>query len=235
MGKRLIPQRRGRGGAVYRSPSHRHLGRLSLPTIGGKVVRLMHAPGRNSPAALLDSGELIIAPFNLSTNSMIRVCDVNQADELEPGNVHALRHLNEGQEIHNVELHPNDGGKLARANGTFCRIIRSSGDATIVRTLAGVLKTLSGNCRAAIGRVAGSGVNEVKIGKAGTKRHYYRSRSKRSFKVSGVSMNPVNHPHGGGNHPHVGTRSSVSRHTSPGRKVGNLGKQKRVRTKVNIS
>jgi len=165
MGKRIGTQRRGKGGPAFRSPSHRHSsGRLSLPMIGGKVVRMFHSAGRTSPVALLDSGELIIAPKDLSTESTVKVYDKPEIIEnFNLGDVHLLQNVKEGLEICNIEMVPNDGGKVARANGTFAKVIKATEEYAIIKTRSGDLQKLSGNCRTMIGRIAGGGQNDYKI------------------------------------------------------------------------
>jgi len=92
---------------------------------------------------------------------------------------------------------------------------------------SGSFKTFDPRCRASLGVVAGGGQKEKPFGKAGNKFHAYRSKSKANFKVKGLAMNAVDHPHGGGGHPHVGKPSTVSRNASPGRKVGRLSPKRR--------
>jgi large subunit ribosomal protein L2 len=84
---------------------------------------------------------------------------------------------------------------------------------------------------ATVGLVAGGGHKEKPFAKSGKKFHAYGGKAKAYFKVKGIAMNPVNHPHGGGGHPHVGTQSSVGRNTPPGRKVGRLAPQRKKKVK----
>jgi large subunit ribosomal protein L2 len=80
-----------------------------------------------------------------------------------------------------------------------------------------------------VGIVAGGGRGDKPFGKSGKKYHALKSKAKMHFKVSGVAMNPVDHPHGGGAHKHVGKPSTVSRNAPPGRKVGRLSPKKKSR------
>ncbi len=96
---------------------------------------------------------------------------------------------------------------------------------------SGAFRSFDPLCRASIGIVAGGGAKEKPFATAGRKFHAWRSKSKAYFKVKGIAMNPVDHPHGGGGHPHVGKPSTVSRNAPPGRKVGRLSPQKKKKEK----
>jgi len=232
MGKRLITQRRGRGGSQYRSPSHRHVDDVRLPAFNngsGTITDLIHAPGRTSPLAEVD--------FNGKRDYLLAVEGTKVGQELTvgkgeivPGNIMTLMDIPEGTPIHNIESLPGDGGKYAKTAGTSASVI-SRGDKVVVLMPSGVLKEFNPNCRAAIGVVAGGGRDDKPFAKAGKKHHTLRSRSKAYFKVSGVAMNPVDHPHGGGSHKHVGKPSTVGRNVPPGRKVGRLSPQKKNKRK----
>jgi large subunit ribosomal protein L2 len=90
-----------------------------------------------------------------------------------------------------------------------------------------MMRQFNPRCKATVGLVAGSGARDIPILKAGRHIHYLQSKAKRPYTVRGVAMNAVNHPHGGGNHQHVGRASTVGRGTPPGRKVGRLSPQRR--------
>lgn len=226
MGKRLITQRRGNArGSRYRSPSHRHISQPKLPTNDSQIVRMVHAPGRRSPLALLDTKEYILCPQGIEVGHKIQVTKDGQAPAKESGNVFRLRDLHVGDKVHNVESKPMDGGKFVRAAGTSASILKEGEAKVVIQFPNGKTKAIDGNCRCAYGVVAGAGLTELYIGKAGKKKQMFRSMARTSFKVSGIAMNPVDHPHGGGNHPHVGRPSTLSRNASPGSKVGNLSPQ----------
>jgi large subunit ribosomal protein L2 len=228
MGKLIIPQRRGKGGLVYRSPSHRHVGDLKLIPEGEyKVTDLIHAPGRNSPVLVLtnSNGEkhLQIA-FNGAYVGQT-IISGSQGNAVQ-GNTVSLGAVPDGQYIHNIESIPGDGGKFCRTAGTSGQVI-SHGENVAVKLSSGKIKQFHPLCRATLGFVAGSGSKDIPILKAGRNVHYHQSRAKKSFSVRGVAMNAVNHPHGGGNHQHVGRPSTVGRGTPPGRKVGRLSPKRR--------
>jgi large subunit ribosomal protein L2 len=233
MGKRIRAQRKGRGG-IYSSPSHRYRGKAAHPKMGkgkGKIKSITHDPGRSAPVAKVkyDNNEkgLIIAPVDLAEEQKI---EVGEDATLKVGNILPIGRIPEGTMIHNIELKPGDGGKLVRAAGTTAMVV-SHGNKTVIQLPSGRFKSLDPRCRASIGVVAGGGHKEKPLAKAGKKFHIYRSKPKRFPITKGVSMNPVNHPHGGGGHPHVGRPSTVSKHAPPGKKVGRLSSRKRKKRK----
>lgn len=230
MGKQLRQQRRGKGGAVYRNPGHRQIGSIRYPNVdagNGKIVDLVHAPGRSGPLAKVDfSGErvLMLAAEGMTVGNTVSY-DLGATD-LSPGNVVPLSTVPEGSFVYNIEGQPGDGGKFVRVAGASATVV-SRGNKVVVLMPSGSFKTFDPRCRASLGVVAGGGQKEKPFGKAGNRFHAYRSKAKANFKVKGVAMNAVNHPHGGGGHPHVGKPSTVSRNASPGRKVGRLSPKRR--------
>ena len=230
MGRQLRQQRRGRGGSTYRSPSHRHVGEIKHPRVelgAGTVMDIVHAPGRSGPVAEVrfEDGkkERIIAVEGLMVGQDIQV---DGGQSLSPGSVLPLSNIPEGTRVYNLEGRPGDGGKFVRTAGTYATVV-TKGDIVVVQLPSGSFKDFDPRCRAGIGIVAGGGASEKPFAKAGKKFHAYRSKSKAYFKVKGVAMNAVDHPHGGGGHPHVGKPSTVSRNAPPGRKVGRLSPQKK--------
>jgi len=224
MGKPIIPQRRGKGGSTYRSPSHRHKGVPRYPkgfTGEGVIEDIIHAPGRSTPMAEVKfDGKkgLILAPEGLRVNQKIFI---GSGSPIELGNALPLEEIPEGTLVHNIEARPGDGGKYAKGAGTSATVI-TRGKKVIVQMPSGAFKNFDSKCMATIGVLSNSGRTDKPFAKAGNKHHAYRSKAKRNKKVKGIAMNSVNHPHGGGGHPHVGTQSSPSYNAPPGRKVGNL-------------
>ena len=229
MGKRLRTQRRGEGSPNYRSPSFRHLAPGRHPQIRegtGKVMDILHAPGRSTPLMLVDFGgqkEYLIAAEGSFVDQEIAV---GQEAPIERGNIMPVGSIPEGTLIYNIELKPGDLGKLVKTAGTSATVI-SHGTETTVQLPSGGFKRINNRCYAAIGVPAGSGRIDRPYAKAGKKYHALSSKAKTHIKVSGVSMNPVNHPFGGGSHPHVGRPSTVPRGARPGQKVGRLSPQRK--------
>ncbi len=149
---------------------------------------------------------------------------------IDRGSVLPLKDVPEGTLVFNVELTPGDGGRLVRAAGTTAVVV-TQGERTVLRLPSGAFKELNPNCRAIVGVVAGAGRNEKPFYKAGKHVNAYRSLAKSAIVVRGVAKNPVDHPHGGGAHQHVGRPSTVSSGAPPGRKVGRLSPKKKSRRK----
>jgi len=228
MGKRLIPQRRGRGGSHYRSPSHRHVEDVRIPHYAeatGTIVDLIQAPGRTSPLAVID--------FNGKRTHQIAVegTSVGQTIEIgtgtvRTGNILALGSIPEGTSVNNVEGLPGDGGKYVKTAGTSATVV-SRGKVVVLDMPSGALKEFNLNCRAAIGIVAGGGRTDKPLGKAGKNVLVLRSRSVKSRHTSGVAMNACDHPNGGGGHPHVGGPNCHGRNAPPGQKAGFIAPKKK--------
>merc|ERR1711915_919046 len=121
-----------------------------------------------------------------------------------------------------LEARQGDRGTFSKCSGTYCTVIGHSEDGakTRVRLPSGARKTISGKCRATVGIVAGGGRTDKPVLKAGNLFHKYKKKRNCWPSVRGVAMNPVEHPHGGGNHQHVGHPTTTSRGAPPGQKVG---------------
>lgn len=231
MGKRLITQRRGRGFGRYRSPRHLRFTDVKHPKVrdgAGTIVELRHEPGRIAPVAkveYVDRDHWMLAPDGASVGQKVFF---GSNVEIAAGNTMPVGRMPEGTIVYNVESQPGDGGKLARTAGNAATIV-THGAKTVLLMPSGKFKEVDPKCLATIGLVAGGGHKEKPFAKSGKKFHAYVAKSKAYFKVKGIAMNPVNHPHGGGGHPHVGTQSSVGRNAPPGRKVGRLAPQRKKR------
>jgi len=142
--------------------------------------------------------------------------------QLAIGNVLPLSQMPEGTVVCNLEAKMADRAVLAKSSGTYAIIISHNPDTgkSRVKLPSGQKKTVSSQCRAMIGLIAGGGRIEKPVLKAGN--NYYRFKAKRNCwpRVRGVAMSPVDHPHGGGNHQHIGFSCTVRRSAPPGQKVG---------------
>jgi large subunit ribosomal protein L2 len=159
----------------------------------------------------------VVATEGLAVGSNIAIGD---NVSLRPGNITSLAQIPEGTAINNVEIRPGDGGKVARTAGNSCLVEAKLGDKVRIRMPSGSIKELPGSCRATIGVLAGHGRDEMPLRTAGAAHYKAKARGKLFPHVSGVAMNPVDHPHGGGNHQAVHGPNSVARSTPPGAKVG---------------
>ena len=226
MGKRIRAQRKG-SSPRYRVSSHRFPGANRMPRVSevvGEVTELIHSPVHTAPLARvkLPDGEttLVVATEGISIGSNVAIGD---NVSLRPGNITTISNIPEGTAINNLELRPGDGGKVARTagNSAFVEAHLDNGKVRI-RLPSGTSRDMSGKCRATIGVLAGHGRGEMPMRTAGAAHYKAKARGKVYPHVSGVAMNPVAHPHGGGNHQAVHGPNSVARGTSPGAKVGNI-------------
>ncbi|DAC27414.1 MAG TPA: 50S ribosomal protein L2 [Candidatus Thalassarchaeaceae archaeon] len=225
MGKRTRSQRRG-SSPKNRVRSHRFPGRSQVPRIEDEVVtvvELIHSPVHTAPLARvkMDSGEdfHIVATEGMGVGQKIAIGD---NVSLRPGNITTLGSIPEGTPISNVEARPGDGGKIARSGGNSAVVESNMGDIVRVRLPSGRMKELNANCRASIGILGGHGRTDKPMMKAGSAHYRAKARGKLYPSVSGVAMNPVDHPHGGGNHQAVHGPNSVPRTAPPGQKVGHI-------------
>ncbi|MFH0949510.1 MAG: 50S ribosomal protein L2, partial [Candidatus Aenigmatarchaeota archaeon] len=211
MGKNLRQQRRGRGTPRYLSPGHRFLGKPTYRNVHGKgkIVDIVHAPGRKTPVA--------VARFGTENKLLIAGSDMYTGQEVE---MLPISGIPEGSKIFNVELAPGDGGRLCRSAGTFATLISKEQNKCVVLMPSKQKKVLSLKCRAMIGSAAGGGASEKPFMKAGTKYYTMRTLNRMWPHTSGVSMNPVDHPFGG--KTKTGKHRTVSKHMPPGKKVGSI-------------
>ena len=233
MGRRIQGQRRGRGTSTFRAPSHRYKAELShrktedTDVLAGEVVDIEHDPARSAPVANVqfedDDQRLVLASEGTAVGDTI---EVGISASIEEGNTLPLGEIPEGLPICNVESHPGDGGKFARAGGVNADLVTHERDAAVVQLPSGEVKRLSPECRATIGVVAGGGRTEKPFVKAGNKHHKMKTRGGKWPKVRGVAMNAVDHPFGGGGRQHPGRPKSVSRNAPPGRKVGDIASKR---------
>jgi len=233
MGKMIRAQRLGKGTARG-SPSHRFRAdvrhrplKTSKQQLTGKVRELTRDPGRTAPLAKVqyDNGEsqYIIAPIGLRAGT--NVSD-GSGSPAEVGNSTYISEIPEGTMVCNVEANPGDGGKFARSSGTYIRVVTHEEKNTVIQLPSGAFKKINPKCRACVGVVSGGGRMEKPFVKAGNKHKARRARGRLYPVVCGVNMNTVDHPYGGGNHPHTGKSRTVSRNAPPGRKIGSIAAKK---------
>ncbi|MFR5682752.1 MAG: 50S ribosomal protein L2 [Clostridia bacterium] len=158
------------------------------------VVGIEYDPNRSANIALIkyEDGTLsyILAPIGLKDGD--KVVSGEKAD-IKPGNCMLIENIPVGTMIHNIELNPGQGGKLVRAAGQEAQLMAKEGTYAHVRLPSGEMRLVRANCRATIGTVGNADHENVKLGKAGRTRHLGIRPT-----VRGSVMNPVDHPHGGG-------------------------------------
>ncbi|MFQ5891473.1 MAG: 50S ribosomal protein L2 [Candidatus Methanofastidiosia archaeon] len=225
MGKRLRAQRRGKGSLKYRAPSNRYKYDISYPQEkrSGVVKNILNDPARSGVILQVsyDSGGkgYILAPEGVRVGQRILVGE----GRCEIGNILALGDIPEGVPIYNLEVKPGDGGKLVRSAGTYATVVSHEEGKTVVQLPSKQMRVFQGGCRATIGVVSGGGRKEKPLLKSGKKFHILRSKAASHIHVSGVSMNPVDHPFGGGQHDRIGKSKTISKKAPTGRKVGLVG------------
>ena len=170
------------------------------------VERLEYDPNRTASLALLKyaDGErrYIIAPRGLKAGDQLMS---GSSAPIRPGNAMALRNIPVGSVIHCVELKPGKGAQMVRSAGSSCQLVAREGTYATLRMRSGEMRRVLAECRATLGEVGNSEHNLRSLGKAGAKR--WRGRRPT---VRGVAMNPVDHPHGGGEGKTSGGRHPVS-------------------------
>lgn len=227
MGKHIIPQRRGKGGLVYRSPSHRHVAKpVHLPEGKYNVKDIIHAPGRNAPLLMIRNADRSGYQIAFNGAHVGQEVSIGPRSGIAEGSTTSLGVIPDGSTVYNIESQPGDGGKFCRTAGSGALVV-SHGEAVTLKLASGKIRSFHPSCLATIGSVAGSGARDSPVLKAGNSVNFYRSKAKRPISVRGVAMNAINHPHGGGNHQHVGGPSTVARGAPPGKKVGRLSPQRR--------
>mmetsp|Transcript_6613 Transcript_6613/g.9993 ORF Transcript_6613/g.9993 Transcript_6613/m.9993 type:complete len:256 (+) Transcript_6613:62-829(+) len=250
MGKVIRGQRKGKG-SIFRSHTVGRKGACKYKRADfaerngyakGIVTEILHDKGRGAPICRVQFKDpyrfkkvttTLVAPEGLYTGQFIYA---GKKATLAIGNVLPLSELPEGTVICNVESKIGDLGKVAKASGNYCVIIAQDADkgTTRVRMPSGSKRTFSNLCRATVGIVAGGGRTDKPILKAGRAFHKYKAKRNEWPIVRGVAMNPVDHPHGGGNQQHMGKPGTISRVTCAGAKVGQIAARRTGRLRGSV-
>merc|ERR1711915_23689 len=209
----------------------------------GVIKSIKHERGRGTPVALVqieqsnDDGSVrrtiknwIAAPEGIHIGQKIMF---GENSELKVGNCLHLKNIPEGSYVSMVEKKPYDGGRYAKSCGTSAIIVFHNRDAnlTTLKLPSGERVTVSNEARGFLGIISGGGKDDKPLLKAGSAYHKYRAKGTVWPKVRGVAMNPVDHPHGGGNHQHIGHPSTVSKNAPPNSRVGLVGARRTGRKK----
>ena len=190
---------KGRTTVRHRGGGHKRMYRIidfkrNKDGIPAKVASIEYDPNRTARIALLHyaDGEkrYIIAPVGLQVGQTVVS---GEGSDIKTGNCLALKHIPLGTMIHNIELYPKGGGQLVRSAGTAAQLMAKEGKYAHIRMPSGEMRLLLQECRATIGQVGNVENENITIGKAGRKRWLGIRPT-----VRGVVMNPVDHPHGGG-------------------------------------
>lgn len=174
--------------------------------IAARVKTIEYDPNRSARIALVayEDGEkrYILAPIGMNVGDVIHS---GQSADIKPGNAKALKDIPVGTVVHNVELRPGKGGQLARSAGTYAQLLSKEGAYCHLRLPSGEIRLVKAECKASIGQVSNQEHENVSLGKAGRSRWLGIRPT-----VRGVAMNPVDHPHGGGEGRTSGGRHPVT-------------------------
>lgn len=236
MGRVIRSQRKGKGG-IFKSVTRLRKGAAQLRTLDyserhgyvrGIVKEIIHDPGRGAPLARVVFRDPY--RFKLRTETFIanegmysgQFIYAGRKAALTVGNVLPLSSMPEGAIITNVEEKVGDRGALARTSGNYAIVIGHNHDEgkTRLKLPSGAKKVVPSSARGMIGVVAGGGRIDKPMMKAGRAFHKYKVKRNSWPRTRGVACNPVDHPHGGGNHQHIGAPSTVSRYAPAGQKAG---------------
>ena len=172
-----------------------------------EVERIEYDPNRSSHIILVKDSEdkrsYYIAPQGITVGDKI---ENGEKCEIKNGNCMQLKNIPSGMQVHNVEIIPGGGGKIARSAGNSVTISGTDGNYTIIKMSSGEIRKIDSRSKATIGVVSNPDQKNIKIGKAGRSRWLGIRPHTR-----GVVMNPVDHPHGGGEGKSAGGRHPVSR------------------------
>ena len=219
------PERGGRnaGGRItsrHKGGGHKQQYRIidwkrSKDEVRAKVAAIEYDPNRTCRIALLHyldgSKAYILAPKGLEVGQHV---ESGQRADIKPGNALPLRYVPVGTVVHNVEMRPGQGGRIARSAGVSVQLVAKEGDFATLRMPSSEMRRIPIDCRATIGEVGNAEHELVKIGKAGRNRWKgVRPQSR------GVAMNPVDHPLGGGEGKTSGGRPAVSPWGKPERRT----------------
>ena len=215
----------GRKTARHRGGGHKQQYRIvdfkrNKDATTAKVVAIEYDPNRTCRIALLHyaDGEkaYILAPKGLEVGQHV---SSGQGADIKPGNAMPLRYMPVGTTVHNVELRPGQGGKIARSAGMAVQLVAKEGEFATLRMPSTEMRRVPIDCRATVGEVGNSEHELIKIGKAG------RNRWKGvKPQTRGVAMNPVDHPLGGGEGKTSGGRPAVSPWGKPERRTRDKNK-----------
>ncbi|KAL7821554.1 translation protein SH3-like domain-containing protein [Trichoderma aethiopicum] len=236
MGRVIRNQRKGRG-SIFTANTRLNKAPAKFRTLDyaerhgyvrGIVKDIIHDPGRGAPLAKVQFRhpykykqvtETFIANEGMYTGQFIYA---GKRAALTVGNVLPVGEMPEGTVVTNVEEKIGDRGTLGRNSGGYITIVGHNPDEgkTRIKLPSGAKKVVHSRSRGMIGIVAGGGRTDKPLLKASRAKHKFAVKRNSWPKTRGVAMNPVDHPHGGGNHQHIGKASTISRYAVQGQKAG---------------
>lgn len=194
--------------------------RSDKDSVNAYVAHIEYDPNRTARIALLHFTDgdkrYIIAPDKLSVGDIV---ESGPSADIKPGNNLPLKNIPTGTVVHAVELRPEGGAKIARSAGSSVRLVAKEGKYAQLRMPSGEVRNVDARCRATVGSVGNADCSNVHLGKAGRKRWKGIRPT-----VRGVVMNPIDHPHGGGEGKTSGGRHPVSPWGKPEGRTRNVKK-----------
>lgn len=222
-----VPRSRRRGKSrIFRVNEHNAILKVGIPKstdpMNGRIVELIHDSYRTAPAMKIkfENGSIAYLPAFNGAYIGENVSYLKQ--EIKDGTIEALKNIPPGSTVYNIELRPNDGGKLIRAAGETARVIEKSNGKVSLQLPSSKIISVDENCRAVIGVIANGGRMEKPFFKAGNKYHLMKARGRYWPLTAAVAMNAYEHKFGGKRRSTQHKSKSVSRRAPPGAKVGTI-------------
>jgi large subunit ribosomal protein L2 len=223
-----VPRSRRRGKSrIFRVNSFRAVAKARLinseDSMNAKIVGFLHDLYRTVPLMELkfENGEKAFLPSFTGAYEG-QLITYMKSDSVKDGSILRLKDMPPGTNVYNIELRPNDGGKMVRSGGGSAKIMEVNADRVTVALPSTHIISLDPNCRAIVGRVANGGRVEKPFYKAGNVYHMIRARGRYWPMNAAVAMNAYEHKFGGKRRSTQHKSKSVSRHASPGAKVGTI-------------
>jgi large subunit ribosomal protein L2 len=223
MGKRIIQQARGKGGPAYRVNRKAYCHKIKFPMGEGEaeIIKLIHSTGHTAPLMMFKLKDEIgyLPAFNGATEGQKIMFG---GKETKQGNILSIKNITPNTRIYNIERNPGDGGKMMRTAGCSALLSKECGENHFLLIMPNKKEiVLSGDCRAIIGVIAGSGRISKPVITAGKKYYLMRTRGKLWPRTSAVKMNAVDHPFGSGRGKRI--KSKIAKRNAPaGKRVGHI-------------
>jgi large subunit ribosomal protein L2 len=223
MGKRIISQARGHGSLTYQARKKAFVYKIGYPQGSGEteIINILHSAAHSAPLMKLKIGkEIFYNPaFNGATVGE-KIIIGNK--EVKDGNILLVKDIPQGTKIYNLERHPGDGGKMIRTAGSFAFLSKILDYNKVLVTMPNKKTvTLSGDCRASIGVIAGDGRKLKPFITAGRKFYKMKARNKMWPRTSAVKVNAIDHPFGSGRGKRIKSKIA-KRNAPPGSRVGHI-------------
>jgi large subunit ribosomal protein L2 len=224
MGKRIIQQARGKGSLVYRVRKKAFIHRIKFPMKEGEaeIVSIFHSAAHSAPLMKLRVNNEAFNMPAFNGGFVGQKITIGENAKPEQGNITMLKSLPIGTKVFNIERNPGDGGKMIRTAGSSALVYKKFEDDGVSVLMPNKKQVkLSGECRVAIGTIAGSGRNLKPIMKAGRRYYAMRARGKLWPRTSAVKFNAIDHPFGSGRGKRIKSKTA-KRNAPPGARVGHI-------------